>query len=83
MHATSHALNRAANHKPALESPASRLVLRRVRQGGLEHRFCTRSGSGELNPSMSHGKKAIQKAIRKKYNKKLAETPTLQTHQQC
>ena len=50
---------------------------------GWPHRFCTRSGSGELNPSMGHGKKAIQKAIRKKYNKKLAETPTLQTHQQC
>ena len=26
---------------------------------------------------MGHGKKAIQKAIRKKHNKKLAKTPTL------
>ena len=32
------------------------------RWAGQEHRFHTRSGSGELNPRISHCKKAIQKA---------------------
>jgi len=75
-----------------LESLASRLA--RAEQGekrwaGQEHRFHTRSGSGELNLGISHCKKAIQKASpgtetgKKLDSKKLAETPTPQTHQQC
>jgi hypothetical protein len=54
------------------ESPGSRTVLRKVREKGLEHRWRTRSGSGELHPGIPNRKRAIQKASRRRHNLNLA-----------
>jgi len=57
----------------AHESPASRTLLRRVRKGGEEARFRTKSMSGELKPGISRNARGRFKSRRVGHNTRLAD----------